>query len=316
MAVHDISTNEALSGIFGSISIASWICLLIPQLLTNYKTKSADGLSMLFLAVWLFGDVTNLGGALVTGLAPTATVLAAYFCVSDLILISQCVYYNTINARKARRRAQSTATDISEDEPLLRRQRTGSSSAAVALPGSQRRSSSGREINPIKRVLTGEDETPSSSAWLHNTLGLAAVWIVGAAGWFLSYRAGAFDQPDDSVPNDPNSEGPMAVFGMVMGYVSAVCYLCARIPQIIKNYKEKSCEGLALLFFMLSMTGNLTYGLSVFCYSQEPQYLIMAIPWLLGSFGTIVEDCVIFYQFRIYSPNAEHAIDDTDGAAA
>lgn len=65
---------------------------------------------------------------------------------------------------------------------------------------------------------------------------------------------------------------------------------------------------------MLSMTGNLTYGLSVFCYSQEPKYIIKAIPWLLGSLGTIVEDCVIFYQFRIYSPKAEHAIDDTAAA--
>ncbi|KAH7037408.1 PQ loop repeat-domain-containing protein [Microdochium trichocladiopsis] len=314
-AAHGLSTNEALSGIFGSISITSWICLLIPQLITNYKTKSADGLSMLFLAVWLFGDVTNLSGALVTGLAPTATVLAAYFCVSDLILISQCVYYNTINARAARRRAQSSATDISEDEPLLRRQRTGSSTTAVALPGSQRRRSSGREINPIKRVITGEDETPSGSAWLHNTLGITAIWVVGTAGWFLSYRAGAFDQPEADVPEDLSPDTPVAILGMVMGYTSAICYLCARIPQIIKNYREKSCEGLALLFFMLSLTGNLTYGLSVFSYSQEPQYIIKAIPWLLGSLGTIVEDCIIFYQFRIYSQKSEHAIDDSEEAS-
>jgi hypothetical protein len=44
------------------------------------------------------------------------------------------------------------------------------------------------------------------------------------------------------------------------------------------------------------------YGLSVFSYSQDPDYLIKATPWLLGSLGTIVEDCIIFYQFRIYSP--------------
>ena len=37
-------------------------------------------------------------------------------------------------------------------------------------------------------------------------------------------------------------------------------------------------------------------------YSQKPEYLIKAIPWLLGSLGTIVEDMVIFAQFRLYSP--------------
>lgn len=76
----------------------------------------------------------------------------------------------------------------------------------------------------------------------------------------------------------------------------------ARIPQIIKNYREKSCEGLALLFFLLSLTGNFTYGASVMSYSQDLDYFLRALPWLLGSLGTMVEDCIIFVQFRIYSP--------------
>lgn len=37
----------------------------------------------------------------------------------------------------------------------------------------------------------------------------------------------------------------------------------ARIPQIAKNYREKSCDGLALLFFLLSLMGNITYGAGV-----------------------------------------------------
>ena len=76
----------------------------------------------------------------------------------------------------------------------------------------------------------------------------------------------------------------------------------ARIPQIIKNYREKSCEGLALLFFLLSLTGNFTYGASVMAYSQERDYFLRALPWLLGSLGTMVEDFIIFFQFRLYSP--------------
>ncbi|KAI1245788.1 hypothetical protein MGN70_012682 [Eutypa lata] len=310
-----LSVNEALSGIFGSISLTAWICLLIPQLITNYKAKSAEGLSMLFLAVWLFGDVANLSGALVTGLAPTATALAGYFCISDIILISQCLYYNTTNARKARQRTQSTETDVSEDEPLLRRRRTSS----AGLPGSHRRHSIRHEesgFDSLKRVVTGEDDTPDRNPWLHNTLGIIAIWIVGAAGWFVSYRVGAWDGPD--TPEDPSTQSSVAIGGMVLGYASALCYLCARIPQIIKNYREKSCEGLALLFFLLSLTGNLTYGLSVFSYSQKPEYIIKAIPWLLGSLGTIVEDFIIFYQFRIYSGKREASADsaiDTNGTA-
>jgi hypothetical protein len=64
-------------------------------------------------------------------------------------------------------------------------------------------------------------------------------------------------------------------------------------------------EGLALLFFMLSLTGNLTYGISLVFYSQEKKYLITTIPWLLGSLGTIIEDCIIFVQFRMYDGNTK-----------
>jgi solute carrier family 66 (lysosomal lysine-arginine transporter), member 1 len=56
-----------------------------------------------------------------------------------------------------------------------------------------------------------------------------------------------------------------------------------------------------LLFFLLSMTGNFTYGASLVAYSQEADYLLKALPWLLGSLGTIAEDAIIFFQFRIYA---------------
>jgi uncharacterized protein with PQ loop repeat len=162
-------------------------------------------------------------------------------------------------------------------------------------------------MEPIRKVLTGEDETRDSRPWVHNALALLAVYVVGFSGWFVSYKVGAWDGAN---PSPPDADAVMTVtksasesFGLGLGYVSAVCYLCARIPQIIKNYREKSCEGLALLFFMLSLTGNLTYGISLVSYSQDKAYLLNALPWLLGSLGTIVEDCVIFVQFRLYSSN-------------
>lgn len=64
-----------------------------------------------------------------------------------------------------------------------------------------------------------------------------------------------------------------------------------------------SALGLALLFFLLSLTGNMAYGLSLLSYSQDSDYLLTALPWLLGSLGTVVEDSIIFVQFRIYSKN-------------
>lgn len=58
---------------------------------------------------------------------------------------------------------------------------------------------------------------------------------------------------------------------------------------------------------MLSLTGNLTYGISLVAFSQEKKYLLNALPFLIGSVGTIVEDCVIFVQIRLYANNRRAA---------
>ncbi|KAL2000214.1 hypothetical protein VTN02DRAFT_3398 [Thermoascus thermophilus] len=97
-----------------------------------------------------------------------------------------------------------------------------------------------------------------------------------------------------------------------MGYFSAACYLSARLPQIYKNYREKSCEGLSLLFFILSLVGNLTYGSGILFHSTERDYVLTNLPWLIGSLGTMAEDVTIFVQFRIYSGNRKRS----KGAAA
>jgi hypothetical protein len=107
-----------------------------------------------------------------------------------------------------------------EDEPLLAHQR----GASQGLPGSQRRHSHRREssgLDPLTRIITGEDDRPDSNPWLHNTVSLAAVWIVGAAGWFISYRMGAWDVE----PPSPDAEDTTSMIGLGMGYFSAVCYL-------------------------------------------------------------------------------------------
>jgi len=302
----DVSVKEALSGIFGSISLATWIFLLLPQLWLNYKTRSADGISLAFLGVWLVGDVTNLAGAVWAGLVPTVIALAIYFCFADFVLIGQCLYYNHINAKIAARQAlnpplESEAESSDPTQPLLQRRRTSS----IGLPGSQRRRSSAPSSGsggqaPISQILEAREEE-GSRAWKKNTLSVFLVCIAGAAGWAIAWQSGVWTPtPEESQIPDFGSASEGAVGAQVLGYFSAVCYLGARIPQILKNYQEKSCDGLALLFFVLSLMGNATYGAGILFHSLERDYVMTNLPWLIGSLGTIVEDGVIFMQFRMY----------------
>ncbi|KAK1248815.1 hypothetical protein MKX08_007035 [Trichoderma sp. CBMAI-0020] len=285
-AAKQLPLHQAISGIFGSISMAAWICVILPQMIVNYRAKSADGLSITFLAVWMLGDATNLIGGLLTNLAPTAVALAMYFCVADFLLISQCLYYNAVNARRA-----ALAAEENEEAPLL-----GERHAAHRHSVS---SEDGGKIGPAG------DELLERSSWMSNTASLIGVYVAGFIGWYLSYKAGAYKEADPVVFNAAMQASPdlLEKIGIILGYFSAVCYLCARVPQIIKNYREKSCEGLSILFFMLSLTGNLTYAVSIVAYSQERKYIINTIPWLIGSLGTVVEDGTIFVQFRLYANN-------------
>ncbi|PYH98375.1 PQ loop repeat protein [Aspergillus ellipticus CBS 707.79] len=84
---------EALSGICGSISIACWVVVFSPQIIENFRRGSADGLSLLFLIVWLAGDVFNILGAVLQGVLPTMLILAVYYTLADVVLLGQCFYY-------------------------------------------------------------------------------------------------------------------------------------------------------------------------------------------------------------------------------
>ena len=291
-----LTTQEALSGVFGSISLASWIFLLVPQLIENYKQGSAEGISLAFLTVWFIGDITNLAGALWAGLVPTVIALAIYFCFADLVLISQCLYYNLKNTRRSRK-SLTRSTD-SVEAPLLGRR----DSSNIGLPGSHRRDSqASRRRRRASSLPTIADVETGGSEWIKNALSIVGVCVVGAAGWAIAWKTGVWAPQ----PTSEDSTGEIAFGAQVLGYISAVCYLGARIPQIIKNQREKSCEGLSLLFFMLSLLGNATYGAGILFHSQEKEYLLTNLPWLIGSLGTMVEDVTIFVQFRAFGSPAQ-----------
>jgi solute carrier family 66 (lysosomal lysine-arginine transporter), member 1 len=232
----------------------------VPQLIENYRQSSADGISLAFLVVWFIGDITNLAGAIWAGLVPTVIALAVYFCFADLVLITQCLYYNIINARKARRNPHRPDLD-SPEQPLLSRR-----DSSIGLPGSHRRKSSAASrrnrdsINRRDSLASILEEETGSKQWVKNSISIIGICIIGAAGWAIAWKTGVWKP----TPTDNDAAAPPVAFGAkVLGYASAVCYLGARIPQIIKNQRDRSCEGLSLLFFILSLLGNATYGAGV-----------------------------------------------------
>ena len=262
----------------------------------------------------------NLLGAVWARLVPTVIALAFYFTISDCVLILQCLYYS-----HWAKRSDNGPLDGAE-EPAA------SAYGSSPSPAVQEGGAGARETDPLLGVA---DNTPPHSsadaassrlqqkpdtldphlsdsrtasqsrlkAMLRvsfvNTTLVLAVCGVGALGWFIAYKTGAWVAPPPE--NDAGDNDDKTPFGAeLLGYLSAVLYLGARVPQILKNWREKSCEGLSLLFFLLSLLGNLTYGGGILAHSLQKQYVLTNVPWLLGSLGTMVEDITIFIQFHLY----------------
>ena len=239
-----------------------------------------------------------------------------------------------------------------ETEPLLsRKQSRGNSYGAYSIPGSgdpkairddiaRRRSSSGASASPeqirsrrkssstaaasaqqepLAKIFEESDAGSSTtgsrtSRTLKNTLSIIGIVAVGTIGWLIAYRTGTWKPvPPPELEPTPSADPIASPAGaQFLGYISAVLYLTARLPQIWKNYREQSCEGLSLLFFILSLMGNGTYGAGILCHSLERDYVIKNVPWLIGSLGTMAEDVIVFWQFSIYKNSGDKTISTTE----
>ena len=56
----------------------SRIIVYSPQIIENYQLQSGEGLSLLFIYIWLLGDLCNVIGASVAQLLPTVIILGIY----------------------------------------------------------------------------------------------------------------------------------------------------------------------------------------------------------------------------------------------
>lgn len=292
-----------ISGVMGSTSLACWMVLLMPQLVEQWRLKSAEGIAIGFISIWFLGDVFNLIGAVWAGLLPEVIFLAIWFCFADFMMIFSYFYYTHLYKRhhhhhnphahphrrdKRSRSAGSTGRRrssgeelIGEERPLLRRRRS-STLTDIAL------------------------EPQYHSVFVKYILPILFVVGAGVVGFFLG---GANVDGDHNTPGD-DLDGEIALGPQIMGYCSALLYLGARIPQIIQNYHRKSVHGLSLLFFLFSTLGNLTYAGQILFYRSDSQYILLNLSWLLGSLGTIFEDSIIFLQFYLYRENNQESIID------
>lgn len=278
---------QAVSGITGSISLACWIIVFAPQIYENFRRRSAEGLSLEFVILWLAGDVFNVLGSILQGVLPTMIILAIYYTLADILLLWQCLVYG--HGKSADPIHLSPANPLNEDvlETALSREYEEVEEEEASL------------LNQRK------PETGSSlGSFLLKTLMVSLVILAGLIGWYISYaREENYRRAHPGHPPRKPQElvyDPLAQF---FGWLCAVFYLGSRVPQILLNYKRKSCEGISFMFFLFACLGNLTYVVSILSIDISRYYLWVNASWLAGSLGTLALDFTIFVQFFLYNEN-------------
>lgn len=317
---------EALSGICGSISIACWVVVFSPQIIENFRRSSAEGLSIVFIVVWLAGDIFNILGAMLQGVLPTMIILAVYYTLADIILLLQVFYYRGFTLKDEVKQPREL-TDA-ERQPLLSAPSPGIERGARNSFSEEFRRH-GQKFSPATPIHG--DVATESPAVKKNTpttltqkivFDIAAVLVVCAAGtlgWWISARSARNHRRYNKHQDEGAERLEFDTLGQIFGYLCAVFYLASRVPQLILNYRRKSTEGVSLLFFLFACIGNLTYCMSIFAYNAESacthgpkhcrsgesvenykRYIAVNASWIAGSLGTLFLDGAIFVQFFMY----------------
>ncbi|SZE99894.1 unnamed protein product [Blumeria hordei] len=313
-------TLTDISAICGSISIACWLCVFLPQLVDNFRRGSTDGLSVRFVTIWLAGDMCNVVGAVLQGVLPTMIILAVYYACMDILLLAQIFYYHGFTWSEDK-------TCSSELEPHDQNFETTTPSGksderqrllAVCNGPDHAQSSSqhlsATHLSPVVPFVPEAQPFTQTRSSLQMTLvnvsAVIAVILIGIMGWY-------FFQTQTTRASPSSVELTFNFWGQSFGYLCAILYLSSRLPQLLLNYRRKSTEGISMLFFLFACVGNLCTVLSILIYDPPCRaggrrcendrqwreywhYVVVNISWIIGSAGTFLLDLSVFTQFWIY----------------
>ncbi|KAK8943923.1 hypothetical protein KSP40_PGU017982 [Platanthera guangdongensis] len=291
----------------GIVSLIFWGIAEIPQLLTNFRTKSAHGVSLAFLLTWFIGDIFNLVGChLEQATLPTQYYTALLYTAVTAVLIVQTFYYGYYARRHPRkgRNVDVTAADddVEADEkkkPLLDPKSEGEKTNAVGTVVMIRASNIIRASPRSARSLASSG-TPS-----YLQAASCAAFIIGSAGlpsqanslmetniYFHGRRLLKNARLMTAMESNP--------YGIALGWVMAAIYMGGRLPQIYLNIKRGGVEGLNPLMFMFAIIANATYVGSILARSVEWEMIKGNAPWLLDAIICVLLDLFIMMQFAYY----------------
>ncbi|KAL9539408.1 hypothetical protein MBANPS3_010278 [Mucor bainieri] len=321
-----IWTSSTGSVVAGYISIVFWLVVFIPQLLENYRRKNGDGLSLTFLLIWLAGDLFNLAGIIMEKLMFTMFLLALWYTVADIGLIWQVVYYqqcvtaeikcdqdeaivllNRKSSLTQRRVSLERSNMLSKvDTVTLERQSSAHDALLDDDANAAAAASNADMIHDDDGTSTHHDTSNSNSDRDIYTIQpkIKPIWVnlIGSSVMIVLIAASCYGYMMTATTTETmDDDATMQLVPQILGWLSAVLYIGSRVPQLIKNWRQQSTDGLSSGMFVCAVFGNFFFALSIFLRSTERRYIIKNMPWIIGSLATVIFDIMIFLQFYVFN---------------
>ncbi|XP_057530250.1 uncharacterized protein LOC130808778 [Amaranthus tricolor] len=334
------NVNDVLSFSFGILSLLSWGVAEIPQIFTNFQTKSSHGVSILFLLGWVLGDILNLVGCILEpATLPTQFYTAFLYTASTVVLVLQSLYYDYFYKWLKRRHNVDHQEELEDDkEPRSPKPTDQRSSPIASTPVraqtrryyTSARSLAGSGTPPFRSYLTvgarsvpsalghkdllsyDEEETsPIPIPFMRGTTSLprqiprpAARGAMMATTVSLPLGSHALSEAYRGLSGrrllSENSPQHSAV-GQWLGWMMAAIYTGGRIPQIFWNMKRGSVEGLNPLMFVFALIANVAYVASILVRRPELKEIKANLPWLLDAVVCVVLDLFVTFLFVVES---------------
>ncbi|XP_050123859.1 probable vacuolar amino acid transporter YPQ1 isoform X2 [Malus sylvestris] len=296
--------NDDISFVFGMISLVCWGVAEVPQIITNFHTKSSHGVSLAFLCTWVAGDVFNLLGCfLEPATLPTQLYTALLYTASTVVLVLQSVYYDYIYTWWKCRNITARQKDEEENKKPLNPKLADS---GIPIPSASPKATPKREFYYTSaRSLAGSGTPPFRTYMRAARSGPSAMTIDSDSS-----------SEDESAPvtSNKNSVTQPRPIPRLAGYgtfLATSLNLPSQTKGLAQVYlgvtgrkllqiKRGSVEGLNPLMFVFALIANVTYVGSILVRSTKWDSIQANMPWLLDAAVCVALDLFIILQYIYY----------------
>ncbi|KAL7322787.1 putative vacuolar membrane transporter for cationic amino acids, variant 3 [Mucor circinelloides] len=281
-------TSSTGSTVAGYISIVFWLVVFIPQLQENYRRKNGDGLSLTFLLIWLAGDLFNLAGIIMEKLMFTMFLLALWYTVADIGLIWQVVYYQQCVTVEIKCDQDEAIVLLNRKSSLTQRRVSIEKSPTMLTKMDtvilERQSSvhdallDDDEHHAVAAAASNADMTNDDSTACNNNVSSSSVdrdiftiqpkikpiWVnlIGSSVMVVLIVASCYGYMMTATKVEAiDDDETIRLVPQILGWLSAVLYIGSRVPQLIKNWRQQSTDGLSSGMFVCAVFGNFFFAL-------------------------------------------------------